>query len=58
MVPADLKAARLKLGLSAARFAVEVGVGSGRTVRRWEAGDSPIPGPVERLVNFLLRDAA
>lgn len=58
MTPAELKEARRKLGLSAAGFARVVGVESGRTVRRWEAGDSPIPGPVAVLTRILLVSAA
>lgn len=33
-------------GLSARRFAVEVLLREERTVRRWLAGDNPIPGVV------------
>lgn len=46
MTPADLKAARHSLRLSAEGMAKLVRVDSGRTVRRWEAGDRDIPGPV------------
>ena len=53
MTPADLKAARKALGLSAEGFARLVGVQSGRTVRRWERGDRDIPGTVERLLEAL-----
>lgn len=54
MTPADLRTARAALGLSAERFARVVGVASGRTVRRWEAGGQDIPGPVIVLVGLLL----
>ena len=54
MTPADLKAARHVLGLSAEGFARAVRVESGRTVRRWEAGDRDIPGPVTVLVELWL----
>ena len=43
---ADLRAAREFLGLSADDLARVVGVEDGRTVRRWEAGDRELPGPV------------
>lgn len=46
MTPAELKSKRHALGLSAERFAHLVRVQSGRTVRKWEAGDRDIPGPV------------
>jgi transcriptional regulator with XRE-family HTH domain len=44
--PDDLRAARDFLGLSADDLARVVGVEDGRTVRRWEAGDRELPGPV------------
>jgi transcriptional regulator with XRE-family HTH domain len=52
MTPAELKTARHALGLSAEGFARLVRVQSGRTVRRWEAGDAPIPGAVEVIVSL------
>ena len=54
MTPDELKSARKSLGLSAEGFARIVGVESGRTVRRWEAGDRDIPGPVQVLAKALL----
>lgn len=50
MTPTELKTARHALGLSAEGFARLVRVQSGRTVRRWEAGDAPIPGAVDLIV--------
>lgn len=57
MTPAELRAARESLGLSQAAFAAAVQVESGRTVRRWEAGERDIPGPVRVLTRLLLRSA-
>lgn len=54
MTPAELKAARHTLGLSAEGFARACMIESGRTVRRWEAGDRDIPGPVIQLVRIWL----
>jgi DNA-binding transcriptional regulator YiaG len=54
MTPAELKTARHALGLSAEGFAKLVRVESGRTVRRWEAGDRDIPGPVIVIVEALM----
>lgn len=54
VTPADLKAARHALGLSAEGMARLVRVQSGRTVRRWEAGERDIPGPVQVLIEVLL----
>lgn len=44
--PEALKTARAVLGLSADALARIVRVEDGRTVRRWEAGEREIPGPV------------
>lgn len=41
-----LRAAIDASGLSARRFAVEVLIRDERTIRRWLAGDSPIPATV------------
>lgn len=54
MTAVELKAARRTLGLSAEGFARAVGVESGRTVRRWEAGERDIPGPVVALLRIWL----
>lgn len=58
MTPADLKSARHALGLSAEGFASWVGVAGGRVVRRWEAGDRDIPGPVKVLVTAAMESRA
>lgn len=52
MTPTDLKQARQALGLTVEGFARAVGVSDGRTVRRWEAGDRDIPGPVIKLLGI------
>lgn len=48
MDKSEFRAARKALGWSTARTARELRLGetSGRTVRRWEAGEYPVPGPV------------
>jgi DNA-binding transcriptional regulator YiaG len=58
MTPQELRAARDAFGLSAEGFARLVRVESGRTVRRWEAGDREIPGPVVVIVEALLASRA
>ena len=45
-----LRAAIVRSGLSASRYARDVLVRDPRTVRRWLKGDSPIP---QRVVDFL-----
>jgi len=54
MTPAEFKAARHALGLSAEGMAKALQVASGRTVRRWEAGDRDIPGPVKIALRYML----
>jgi DNA-binding transcriptional regulator YiaG len=58
MRPDELKIARYALGLSAEGFAKLVQVESGRTVRRWEAGERDIPGPVIVIVKALMESRA
>lgn len=57
MTPEELKSARHALGLSAEGFAQWVNVQGGRTIRKWEAGDRDIPGPVQVLVRAALESA-
>jgi DNA-binding transcriptional regulator YiaG len=52
MTPAELKAKRHALGLSAEGFARAVRVQSGRTVRKWEAGQRDIPGPITVILDM------
>lgn len=52
MTPAELKSARHALGLSAEGFARAVRVQSGRTVRKWEAGQRDIPGPITVILDM------
>lgn len=57
MTPMELREARHRLGLSANQFGRVVGLTPekpGRTVRRWEAGENDIPGPVVVLTRLLL----
>lgn len=55
MTPAELRACRQTLGLSARAFGALLGLGGdpGRSIRRYEAGTRPIPGPIERLARWL-----
>jgi transcriptional regulator with XRE-family HTH domain len=59
--PEALKAARHALGLSADGLARMLRVDDGRSIRRWEAGESAIPGPVtvvmETAMNYLAKRA-
>lgn len=56
MTPADFRTARKALGLSANGMAEALclGKGGGRTVRRWESGETPISGPVSVAVELML----
>ncbi len=52
--PAELRAARNFLGLSAEGLARMLGVEDGRTVRRWEAGERELPGWVSVMTETAL----
>lgn len=52
LTPKQFRALRHQLGLSQARLAAELKVDV-RQVKRWEAGDSPISGPVELAMKYL-----
>lgn len=60
MTPAQLKAARHALGLSARGMAAALSNPDAekpvdkRTVRRWEDGSQNVPGPVMVAVEFML----
>lgn len=57
MTPQELKSSRKRLGLTQAGLARALLMSQdngGRTVRRWEAGTHPIPGPVELAIKWLL----
>lgn len=59
MTPAELVAARNRLGLSQAGLAVALRMGKhgGRTIRRWELGEINVPGPAAVAVELMLRMA-
>jgi hypothetical protein len=56
MTPDEIRQARKALGLSTNGLAeaLRLGKGGGRTVRRWEAGETPISGPASVAVQLLL----
>ena len=51
----DVRCARQRLGLSQEKFAelFRLGKGGGRTVARWETGESKVPGPVALAIDLL-----
>jgi len=49
MTPQDLKSLRLTFRWTQARLAQELDV-SRNTIGRWESGTSPIPVPIQRLL--------
>ena len=57
MTPTEFRHIRHALGLSTEGLARLLQVSSGRTVRRWEAGDRSIPGPVRVLMLAMERGA-
>ena len=56
MTPEDVKTARKTLGLSARGLAEALNLGThgGRTVRRWESGETPISGPAQVAIKLML----
>lgn len=54
MTPAEFRAARKSFGLTQAALAADLGLKDGRTIRRWESGERPIPGPVCIAIEALL----
>ncbi len=57
---ATLRAARQQMGISAEGLAVRLRLGEngGRTVRRWEASQTPISGPAQVAIELLLREVS
>ena len=60
MTPAELKATRHRLGLSARELAERLRLGrhGGRTVYAWERGEAPVPGPASVAIEMLAAAAA
>lgn len=56
MTAEQFKKARVTLGLSQDDLAIllRLGPNGKRTVRRWETGEVPVPGPVSLAVEALL----
>lgn len=52
MTPSEFKAQRLALGLSASQMA-SVLAATTRSVRRWEAGEQPVPGFATAITDLL-----
>lgn len=52
----EIRSARARLGLSTAGLAkaLRLGKDGGRTVRRWEAGDTPISGTAQVAIELML----
>lgn len=58
MTGAELRAARAALGLTGRQLADLLQIASDRTIRRYEAGDSEVPGPVVVILRALVESAA
>lgn len=55
MSPADFKAIRKRAGLTQRQLATVLRIEDARTVRRYEAGDRAVSGPVSLLMELLDR---
>lgn len=53
MTPDSLKTARQQLGLTQSGLAALLRCDA-RTIRRWEVGDWPVPGPAQVALEALL----
>lgn len=58
VTPVEVKAARLRLGMTQAQLAayIELGKDGRRIVRGWEKGERRPSGPVCVLLRYMLRD--
>lgn len=58
MTPDELMQARKYLGLTQGGLERHLGINinsyNGRTVRNWESGDIPVPGPCAKLIQSFL----
>jgi DNA-binding transcriptional regulator YiaG len=60
MIPADIKVARKRLGMTRTQLGRALKLersDPARTVRTWEQNARPIRGPVEVAVEFLVKQA-
>jgi DNA-binding transcriptional regulator YiaG len=60
MTPDELKSARYRLGMTQHQLAeaLQLGIDGKRSVRRWEAGERPISGPVAVALRLMLERLA
>ena len=57
MTKDEIRAARQALGMSQSQLGKAVGGANARTVRRWESGESQVPGSVAKLLERLVEDS-
>ena len=53
MTPATFKAIRQRAGLTQSQLASLLRIADGRAIRRWEAGERQVSGPVTILMEML-----
>ncbi len=53
MTPNEFKAIRQRAGLTQSGLAARLRISDIRTIRKWEAGEREISGPVSLLMEFL-----
>lgn len=56
MTTPEVRAARHALGMTtkALAEALRLGANGGRTVRRWESGETPISGPAQVAIEMMI----
>ena len=59
MTPAELRAARKRLGMTQSQLAtaLQLGKDGKRAIQRWECGDRAISGPVAVAIEMMLEKA-
>ena len=57
MIPADLRAARKRLGLTQHGLAeaLRMGKWGHQSVAKWEKGTNDVPGPVQVALGYMLK---
>ena len=56
MTPTELKAIRVRYGLTQSGLAALLRISDKRTVRRWETGETPVSGPASIILELMDAD--
>lgn len=53
MTPTEIKSIRERFGLTQSELARMLRISDIRTIRRWEQGDVPVPGPASVVLELM-----